>query len=98
MRFKVTGNCPWPHGTALPEVMTLGLVDGETQRLSLLVSSWEKPEDTAQLLAGLPEASVTTFLQPVCIPSRAASGPSSLKSSASLLVCQLDRSLPKVMR
>lgn len=50
----------WPWG-----LVGQGLVDGETQRLSPLVSSWEKPEDTAQLLAGLSEASVTTAWQPL---------------------------------
>lgn len=64
MRFKVIGNCPQPHGAALPEVMTCqGLVDSGIQGLSPLASNWEKPEDLAQFPAGLSEASFATALQ-----------------------------------
>ena len=40
-----------------------GLVDSGIQRLSPLASNWEKPEDVAQLPAGLSEASFATALQ-----------------------------------
>ena len=53
------------RGYDLGELLVRALLMEKPKDWASLSQSWEKPEDTAQLLAGLPEASVTTAWQPL---------------------------------
>ena len=64
---SATWNC-LTGGYDLEDLLVRDLLMEKPGRLSPLVSIWEKPEETARLLAGLSEASVTAARQlfPFC--------------------------------
>lgn len=106
-RFKVIRNCPRPHGTASPKVMTLGTCwsgtcwwrNLKTEPPCLkLGETWRASPAPSRTVWGLGHSSKAAgFLLPVCIPPCAVRGPASPQSSAPVLVCQLDLSLPTVV-